>query len=56
MDVNSVTREGKYKGENRLKLIHQWINGRMPLIGIGSVFTAEDALNAVENIELNLLR
>lgn len=50
MDVNSVTREGKYKGENRLKLIHQWINGRMPLIGIGSVFTAEDALNAVENI------
>ncbi|MDU1500143.1 MAG: NADH-dependent flavin oxidoreductase [Staphylococcus epidermidis] len=35
---------------NRLKLIHQWINGRMPLIGIGSVFTAEDALNAVENI------
>jgi len=50
MDVNSVTREGKYKGENRLELIHQWINGRMPLIGIGSVFTAEDALNAVENI------
>ncbi|MCG2427578.1 NADH-dependent flavin oxidoreductase [Staphylococcus epidermidis] len=50
MDVNSLTREGKYKGENRLKLIHQWINGRMPLIGIGSVFTAEDALNAVENI------
>ena len=50
MDVNSETREGKYKGENRLKLIHQWINGRMPLIGIGSVFTAEDALNAVENI------
>ena len=50
MDVNSVTREGKYKGENRLELIHQWINVRMPLIGIGSVFTAEDALNAVENI------
>lgn len=50
MDVNSVTREGKYKGENRLELIHQWINRRMPLIGIGSVFTAEDALNAVENI------
>lgn len=50
MDVNSVTREGKYKGGNRLELIHQWINGRMPLIGIGSVFTAEDALNAVENI------
>ncbi|MDU2695842.1 MAG: NADH-dependent flavin oxidoreductase [Staphylococcus epidermidis] len=55
MDVNSVTREGKYKGENRLKLIHQWINGRMPLIGIGSVFTAEDALNAVENIGIEFV-
>ena len=28
MDIDSETREGKYKGENRLKLIHHWINGR----------------------------
>ena len=40
----------KVKVRKSLGTIHQWINGRMPLIGIGSVFTAEDALNAVENI------
>ena len=50
MDVHSQTREGKYTGEERIKLLHGWINGRMPLIGIGSIFTAEEALE-----ELNLL-
>lgn len=55
MDVNSETRDGKYKGENRLKLIHHWINGRMPLIGIGSIFTPEDALNAIDNIGVELV-
>lgn len=55
MDVNSETRDGKYKGENRLKLIHHWINGRMPLIGIGSIFTPEDALNAIDNVGLELV-
>ena len=39
MDVHSQTREGKYTGEERIKLLHGWINGRMPLIGIGSIFT-----------------
>ena len=46
---------GKYKGENRLKLIHHWINGRMPLIGIGSIFTPEDALNAIDNVGVELV-
>ena len=55
MDVNSETREGKYKGENRLKLIHHWVNGRMPLIGIGSIFTPEDALNAIDNVGVELV-
>lgn len=55
MDVNSETREGKYKGENRLKLIHHWVNGRMPVIGIGSVFTPEDALNAIEDVGVELV-
>lgn len=55
MDVNSETREGKYKGENRLKLIHHWVNGRMPVIGIGSVFTPEDALNAIDNVGVELV-
>ena len=29
MDVHSQTREGKYTGEERIKLLHGWINGRM---------------------------
>ncbi|RSL28654.1 NADH-dependent flavin oxidoreductase, partial [Salibacterium salarium] len=49
MDVHSKVREGKYQGEERIKLLHQWMDGRMPLIGIGSIFTAEQALEAVES-------
>ena len=48
MDVHSTTREGQYKGEERIKLLLEWINGRVPLIGIGSIFTADDALSAFE--------
>ncbi|WP_154835878.1 NADH-dependent flavin oxidoreductase [Staphylococcus pasteuri] len=55
MDIYSKTREGQYEGQNRLKLIHKWINGRMPLIGIGSVFTADDALNAIEDLGVELV-
>ncbi|WP_341775567.1 NADH-dependent flavin oxidoreductase [Staphylococcus pasteuri] len=55
MDVYSKTREGQYEGQNRLKLIHKWINGRMPLMGIGSVFTADDALNAIEDVGVELV-
>ena len=55
MDIYSKTREGQYEGQNRLALIHKWINGRMPLIGIGSVFTADDALNAVEDVGVELV-
>ncbi|RSL34652.1 NADH-dependent flavin oxidoreductase, partial [Salibacterium salarium] len=55
MDVHSKTREGKYQGEERIKLLHQWIDGRMPLVGIGSIFTAEQALEAVESKNVELL-
>lgn len=55
MDIYSKTREGQYEGQNRLKLIHKWINGRMLLIGIGSVFTADDALNAIEDVGVELV-
>lgn len=48
MDIHSTTREGQYKGEQRVKLLLHWINGRVPLIGIGSIFTADDALAAYE--------
>lgn len=48
MDIHSTTREGQYKGEQRVKLLLDWIDGRVPLIGIGSIFTADDALAAYE--------
>lgn len=48
MDIHSTTREGQYKGEQRVKLLLDWINGRVPLIGIGSIYTADDALAAYE--------
>ncbi|MBU5864978.1 hypothetical protein JVU88_20290, partial [Vibrio cholerae O1] len=55
MDTDATTREGKYAGQERLPLIHQWINGRPPLIGIGSIFTADEALDAVENVGVDLV-
>lgn len=47
-DVHSKIRRGKYEGVERIELLHKWIDGRMPLIGIGSIFTADQALAAVE--------
>ena len=47
-DIHSKTREGQYKDKERVKLLHEWIGGKMPLIGIGSIFTPEDALSALE--------
>ena len=55
MDVHSQTREGKYTGEERIKLLHGWINGRMPLIGIGSIFTLEEALEAIESPYIEMI-
>lgn len=54
-DIHSTTREGKYAGQERLKLIHQWVDGRIPVIGIGSVFTADDALDAVKSTGVELV-
>jgi 2,4-dienoyl-CoA reductase-like NADH-dependent reductase (Old Yellow Enzyme family) len=47
-DIHSETRDGKYAGIERVELLHKWIGGRMPLIGIGSIFTPDQALEAVE--------
>ncbi len=47
MHIHGDVHEGKYAGENRIQLLHQWVDGRMPLIGIGSIFTADDALAAL---------
>ncbi|MCE4955179.1 NADH-dependent flavin oxidoreductase [Staphylococcus haemolyticus] len=54
-DIHSTTREGKYAGQERLKLIHQWVDGRIPVIGVGSVFTADDALDAIETTGVELV-
>ena len=53
--VHSKTRDGKYAGRKRIELLHEWIDGRMPLIGIGSVFTADEALGAIESGNLELI-
>lgn len=54
-DIHSTTREGKYAGQERLKLIHQWVDGRIPVIGIGSVFKADDALDAIKSTDVELV-
>ncbi|MHD0398248.1 NADH-dependent flavin oxidoreductase [Staphylococcus simulans] len=47
MDIHSKTREGTYEGKTRIQLIHEWIGGKIPLVGIGSIFNADEALDAL---------
>lgn len=54
-EVHSKTREGKYSGNERIELIHQWIDNRIPLIGVGSVFTAAQALQAIEGGNMEMI-
>lgn len=54
-EVHSTTREGKYKDIERIELLHQWIDGQMPLIGIGSVLTADQALRAIEEGNMEII-
>ena len=54
-DIHSETRDGKYAGIERVELLHKWIGGRMPLIGIGSIFTPDQALEAIEVVGKNCL-
>ncbi|CAM4199475.1 NADH-dependent flavin oxidoreductase [Lacicoccus alkaliphilus] len=54
-DVHSKVRTGKYGGKERIALLHEWTHGRMPLIGIGSVFTADQALGAIESGNMELI-
>lgn len=53
--VHSKTREGKHAGTERIELLHKWIGGRMPLIGVGSVFTANQALRAIEEGNMEMI-
>ena len=54
-EVHSKTREGKYKDIERIELLHQWIDDQIPLIGIGSVFTADQALRAIEERNMEII-
>ena len=54
-EVHSKTRDGKYEGTERIELLHKWIGGAMPLIGIGSVFTADQALRAIEEGNMEII-
>lgn len=54
-EVHSKTREGKYKDIERIELLHQWIDDQIPLIGIGSVFTADQALRAIEEGNMEMI-
>ena len=55
MHVFADIKEGKYKGQEKVALLHEWIGGRMPLIGIGSVFTAGEALEAINSPNVDLI-
>lgn len=48
MDVHSVVRRGEHGGKKRVNLILDWMEDRMPLITIGSIFSADNALSAIE--------
>ncbi|WEG11037.1 NADH-dependent flavin oxidoreductase [Pullulanibacillus sp. KACC 23026] len=48
IDYKSEPRRGVVTNKTRLELLADKINGRVPLIGVGSVQTAEDALNVLQ--------
>ena len=47
-DFRSLARRYKGEKENRIKILHRVINGRVPFIGVGSIYSKEDALEAME--------
>lgn len=48
MDFWSHPRSGDKRDHPRIKIINDKINGRVPLIGVGAIRTAEEALKAYE--------
>ncbi|MGE7929653.1 hypothetical protein [Lysinibacillus xylanilyticus] len=51
-DYKRVSVSEEYKEKSIMQYIHENINGRLPLIGVGDVRTKEDAENTLENAEL----
>jgi len=48
MDFRSLPQRYTGEQENRIKILHRVINGRVPLIGIGAIYSKEDAVAASE--------
>ncbi|MFJ7889251.1 NADH-dependent flavin oxidoreductase [Lysinibacillus xylanilyticus] len=51
-DYKRVSVSEEYKEKSIMQYIHEKINGRLVLIGVGDVRTKEDAENTLENAEL----
>lgn len=51
-DYKRVSVSEEYKEKSIMQYIHEKINGRLALIGVGDVRTKEDAENTLENAEL----
>ncbi|WP_374989394.1 NADH-dependent flavin oxidoreductase (plasmid) [Priestia megaterium] len=47
-DFRSLARRYKGKKDNRIKILRHVIDGRVPLIGVGSIYSKQDALEAME--------
>ncbi len=48
-NFNKNVRRGDGAGESRLKVIHETLQGKMPLIGLGSLFTMDDYIKAMHS-------
>lgn len=51
-DYKRISMSDEYKEKTILEYIHETINGKVPLIGIGDVRTKEDAENVLQHSEL----
>jgi 2,4-dienoyl-CoA reductase-like NADH-dependent reductase (Old Yellow Enzyme family) len=54
-DFWGKARRGADPTKTRIELIQEKIAGRVPLIGVGSIYTADDALKALEETDVPLL-
>ena len=54
-DFWAKARRGADPSKTRIELIQERIAGRVPLIGVGSIYTADDALKALETTDVPLL-
>lgn len=48
MDFWSVPRRGIEDTRSRIEIIQDRVGGKVPVIGVGSIYTADDALNALK--------